>query len=132
MAEIAVVDASAMVDLLVGSPLAAAVETRLRGTELHTPAHFDAEVLSALGRLQRAGALSSRQVGTRLRLIADAPIQRHLLTPLLADTWKLRHNLRLVDALYVELASQLDAPIITTDSGLAGATSVAHLVGGRD
>ncbi len=32
--------------------------------------------------------------------------------------WNRRGNLRLVDALYVELAEQLDAPIITTDGRL--------------
>jgi predicted nucleic acid-binding protein len=42
-----IVDASAMVDLLVGSPVSVAVHERLRARELHAPAHFDAEVLSA-------------------------------------------------------------------------------------
>lgn len=128
VAEAIVVDASAMVDLLVGSPLASSVEARLRGHELHVPAHFDAEVLSALGRLQRAGEMTVRQVGTRLQSVATAPLERHLLAPLLADAWKIRHNLRLVDALYVELANRLDASIVTTDTGLAAATAVAQLV----
>ena len=132
MAEPVVVDASAMVDLLVGSTLAASIEDRLRGHELHVPAHFDAEVLSALGRLQRAGEMTVRQVTTRLQRVAAAPIQRHLLAPLLVSAWKLRHNLRLVDALYVELADRLDAPIVTTDSGLAAASPSADLLPGND
>jgi predicted nucleic acid-binding protein len=126
--ELAIVDASAMVDLLVGSPLAVAVQNRLRGHELHVPAHFDAEVISALGRLQRAGELSVRQVTTRLRRVAAAPLQRHLLGALLSGAWKLRHNLRVVDALYVELANRLDAPVITTDGRLAAASPVAELL----
>jgi predicted nucleic acid-binding protein len=129
MTEAAIVDASAMVDLLVGSPVATSVEARLRGRELHVPAHFDAEVLSALGRLQRAGEMTPRQVTARLQRVEAAPIRRHLLTPLLTDAWQLRHNLRLVDALYVALANQLDALIVTTDAGLASATPAAHLVG---
>lgn len=128
MAEAVIVDASAMVDFLVGSAVATSVEARLRGHELHVPAHFDAEVLSALGRLQRAGEMTTRQVSARLRHVAAAPVQRHLLTPLLTDAWKLRHNLRLVDALYVELANRLDASIVTTDAGLAAAASTAQLV----
>jgi predicted nucleic acid-binding protein len=128
MAEAVIVDASAMVDLLVGSAVATSVEARLRGHELHVPAHFDAEVLSALGRLQRAGEMTMPQVSARLRRVAAAPIQRHLLAPLLTDAWKLRHNLRLVDALYVELANRLDASIVTTDAGLAAATPTAQLV----
>lgn len=127
MAEPVVIDASAMVDLLVGSPVAASIEGGLRGHELHAPAHFDAEVLSALGRLQRAGELSVRQVTARLQRVGAAPIRRHLLAPLLTGAWKLRHNLRLVDALYVELANRLDAPIVTTDAGLAAASPAADL-----
>jgi predicted nucleic acid-binding protein len=123
-----IVDASAMVDLLVGSTAAASIERRLRGHELHVPAHFDAEVLSALGRLQRAGEMSVRQATPRLQRVSAAPIQRHLLAPLLTGAWKGRHNLRLVDALYVELANRLDAPIITTDAGLAAASPAADLI----
>lgn len=128
MADRLIVDASAMVDLLVGSPQGAAIRARLRGHELHVPAHFDAEVFSALGRLERAGALTARQVKSRIERLEVAPIQRHLLAPLLSGAWKRRHNLRLVDALYVELAHQLDSPIITTDSGLAAASSAAVLI----
>jgi len=117
-----------MVDLLVGSPIAAAVHNRLRSHELHVPAHFDAEVLSALGRLQRAGELTVRQVTIRVQRVAAAPLQRHLLAPLLAGAWKLRDNLRLVDALYVELANRLDALVVTTDARLAAASPAADLV----
>ena len=130
MAETVIVDASAMVDLLVGSPLAEPIETRLRGHELHAPAHFDAEVLSALGRLQRNGDMTARQVTARVQRVANAPIERHLLNPLLEGTWKRRHNLPLVDGLYVELAHHLDATIVTTDSGLASATPAAELISG--
>lgn len=132
VADPVIVDASAMVDLLVGSGPAGTIEARLRGHELHVPAHFDAEVLSALGRLQRAGHMTDRQVKARLQRVAAAPIQRHLLAALLAGAWKLRDNFRLVDALYVELASQLDAPVVTTDAGLAAASPVAELVADDD
>lgn len=128
VAESVIVDASAMVDLLVGSPIAGAVQKRLRGHELHVPAHFDAEVLSALGRLHRAGELTVHQVTSRLQRVAAAPIQRHLLAAVLAGAWNLRSNLRLVDALYVELASQLDAPVVTTAARLAAASPVAELL----
>lgn len=131
MAEEAIVDASAMVDLLVGSPAATAIRNRLRGHELHAPAHFDAEVLSALGRLHRGGHLTARQVGRRIQGLVAAPIQRHPLPPLLAGAWKLRHNLRLVDAVYVDLAARLEAPIVTTDTGLAAASRSAEHVTGK-
>ena len=128
MAEALVVDASAMVELLVGSNLAGAIQTRLQGSELHVPGHFDAEVLSALGRLHRAGDLTARQATERIELVASSPIGRHPLAPLLRGAWRRRQNLRLVDALYVELASQLNAAIVTTDRGLAAASRRARLI----
>ncbi len=91
----------------------------MRGNELHAPAHFDAEVLSALGRLHRDGHLSPTDVSVRLELLQRLPVRRHQLSQLLTGAWNRRGNLRLVDALYVELAEQLDAPIITTDGRLA-------------
>jgi predicted nucleic acid-binding protein len=128
MSERAIVDASALVDLLVGTSLANEVADRLRGHELHAPAHFDAEVLSALGRLHRAGHLTARQTKARIERLATAPVERHALSTLVVGAWKRRHNLRLVDALYVELADQLDMPIITTDTGMAAATTTAELL----
>ncbi|HEY6429024.1 MAG TPA: type II toxin-antitoxin system VapC family toxin [Acidimicrobiales bacterium] len=131
MADRVIVDASAMVDLLTGSPVSQAVRDRLHAQELHAPAHFDAEVLSALGRLQRGGHLSPGQVEERIDRLATAPIDRHTLPPLLAGAWSLRQNLRLVDALYVELARQLEVAIATTDAGLAGASPFAELLAPR-
>ena len=130
MAKQTIVDASSMVDILVGSLSASAVRDRLQGCELHAPAHFDAEVLSALGRLHRAGHLTAQQAEARVEYAANAPIERHPLAPLLAGAWKLRHNLRLVDALYVELANTLNAPVVTTDAGLAAASQIAEYVSG--
>jgi predicted nucleic acid-binding protein len=123
-----VVDASAVVDLLLGTDLAVAVEYRLRGRELHAPAHLDAEVLSALGRLHRAGQLSEDEVTERLDIVSASPIERHELPGLLAGAWIRRHTLRLVDALYVELTEQLNGRLVTTDMHLATATDLAELV----
>lgn len=123
-----VVDASALVDVLVGAGPAPAVVEALRGAELHAPAHLDAELLSALGRLERAGRLSVSQVSTRIKRVETAPIERHHLTPLLAGAWSRRRNLRLVDALYVELASQLGARVVSTDAALARASTMVTLI----
>lgn len=117
-----------MVDYLVDSPLAGSVADRIRGSEIHVPVHFDAEVLSALGRLHRAGSLTEADVAERVDLTAEAPFQRHLLAPLLAGAWVLHRNVRLVDALYLELASRLEVPVVTTDSGMASASPAAELI----
>jgi predicted nucleic acid-binding protein len=123
-----VIDASAMVDALAGTPVGPAVTARLRDHTLHAPAHFDAEILSALGRLQRAGMLTVRQVRIRLQRLRAAPIQRHLLAPLLTGAWRRRHNLRLVDALYAQLADDLGVTLVTTDTGLSVAVAHSELV----
>ncbi len=125
MPERVVIDASAMVDYLVDSPLAGLVADRIKDSEVNVPAHFDAEVLSALGRLQRGGDLTENEVEQRVDLTAQAPFQRHLLAPLLTGAWALHHNVRLADALYIELADQLDATIVTTDSAMASGTTGA-------
>lgn len=123
-----VVDASAMVDALAGTAVGPVVTARLRDHTLHAPAHLDAEVLSALARLQRAGLLSVRQVGARVQRLQAAPIQRCLLAPLLTGTWRRRHSLRLVDGLYAQLADDLGVTLVTTDTGLSIAVARAELI----
>ena len=114
MAE-AVLDASALVDLLIADQRGLAVRRRIQEEQLHAPAHIDAEVLSALGRLYRSGGLSAQRVSVVLAELAAAPIVRHPLPDLLAGTWARRERVRLVDAVYLELADRLGVALITTD-----------------
>ena len=120
MAEV-VLDASAFVDLLLGNPLGVAVRARLAGQSVHAPGHVDAEVLSALGRLNRAGDLDDDAVTRLLGHVGDAPIERHPVRELMGGAWARRHQLRLADALYVELATARGAPLVTTDRRLRDA-----------
>lgn len=131
MAEVAeaVADASALVDLLLGNDQGEAVNRRISGHALHAPAHVDAEVLSALGRLNRAGRIEADDVETMLHDLAAAPVQRHPVTSLLLGAWTRRHQLRLADALCVELAAFRGLPLITTDRRL-GPVSGVEVVGG--
>ncbi|WP_423917182.1 type II toxin-antitoxin system VapC family toxin [Candidatus Poriferisodalis sp.] len=125
--EVLIVDASAVVDLLIDASAADAIRARLRQNELHAPAHLDVEVLSAIGRLHRGGLLSAKQVTQRLEIFRRLPIRRHLLDPLLAAAWEYRHDLRLTDALYAALSDQVGMPIVTTDRGLVAAVPQADL-----
>jgi predicted nucleic acid-binding protein len=124
MADDAVLDASAMVDLLLGGDLGEALRARLEGRRLHAPAHLDAEVLSALGRLHRGGNLEADEVNEMLGRVAGAPIKRHPLAESLRGAWARRHDLRLADALYVELAQSLNLRLVTTDRRLASAAGI--------
>jgi predicted nucleic acid-binding protein len=117
MAEV-VMDASALVDLLLGKEMGLAVRDRITGHRIHAPAHIDSEVLSAFGRLHRAGEVDSDQVDLMLRELTNAVIQRHALDALVVGAWNRRGQLRLADALYVELAASLSTPLITTDGRL--------------
>ncbi len=96
---------------------------------MHAPAHFDAEVLSALGRLQRGGALTVGQVDAALDELRRAPVTRHELTPLVVGAWARRETLQLADALYVELADTAGLKLLTTDQRLARAwPSAAEII----
>ena len=103
------------------------IRRRLQGCAVQVPAHFDAEVLSALGRLCRAGELTEMDASELLGALRRAPFSRHLLQDLTGGAWSRRNTHRLVDALYVELAEQLQVPLITTDNRLANSYPQAEL-----
>lgn len=115
-------DASAGVDLVLLTEAGEHVQHRIADAELHTAAHFDAEVFSALARLHRAGTIDAAQVAARLDLVSSLDIARAPITaPLLREAWSLRENVSARDALYVALARGLDAGLVTTDRRLARA-----------
>jgi predicted nucleic acid-binding protein len=123
-----VLDASALVEALIGTEVGGLVRARMQGRSLQAPAHLDAEALSALGRLHRAGALPEQTVIGCLEDLASAPIARHPVADLLNGAWLARDRFRLVDGLYVELSRSLGAPLLTTDGRLARAYEHAEMI----
>ncbi|HSU35489.1 MAG TPA: type II toxin-antitoxin system VapC family toxin [Propionibacteriaceae bacterium] len=123
-----VIDASALVDLLLGEPASERIADRIERSSLHAPAHIELELLSAFGRIGRSGQLTSAEVDLRLRAAESVPIHRHALDGLSAGAWRRRQSLRISDAFYVELADQLAVPLITTDLRLARATPRAEAI----
>ena len=97
------------------------------GHTLRAPAHIDAEALSALRRLNRAGEITADAVHSMLEHVSSAPIIRRPLAGLLVGAWGRRGSLRLADALYVELASSLGVTMITTDARLE-AVALAEVI----
>jgi predicted nucleic acid-binding protein len=81
--EVVVLDASAMVDLLTGRSAASPIRLRLRDTAIHVAAHFNAEVVSALGRLSRSGQLTDGDVAELLGTLRRAPFARRGLQDLI-------------------------------------------------
>ena len=81
-----------------------------------------------MGLLHRAGDLGAEDVEAKLRHLIAAPIQRHDVSELLVGAWSRRHRMRLVDALYVQLAVLRDLPLVTTDRRLRAAPSTDVVV----
>ncbi len=120
-----VIDAAALLDLMVATDVGHLLDLRLDGCLLHAPSHIDAEVLRGLGRLEHAGILSAYRALDLVGSVAGAPIERHPLPPLIEGAWRYRHELRMEDAFYVELARSLGLTLVTTEPSL---TRVAHPV----
>jgi len=120
-----VLDASAVIDLLVRSDEGERVRRRLvDDTEatLITVAHLDAEVFSGLARLHRAGELAAEEVDELLQRLARLDVRRLPIGGALLDAaWRMRDNIAARDALYVAAARALDCGLLTTDRRLARA-----------
>ncbi|MGH7115424.1 MAG: type II toxin-antitoxin system VapC family toxin [Stellaceae bacterium] len=117
------VDASALLEALLRTPAAAAVEERLfdpRHT-LHAPHLIDVEVAQVLRRYAATGQIEPGRSRDALSDLSDFPLHRYPHDVLLPRVWELRHNLTAYDAVYVALAEALDALLLTRDRRLAGA-----------
>ncbi|MBO3083054.1 type II toxin-antitoxin system VapC family toxin [Cellulomonas sp. zg-ZUI188] len=113
-----VVDASAVVDFLL-DPDRLRERFRAGGDDLHAPAHIDVEVLSALRRLAQRGTLTEGRARGAVDDLADLPLTRYEITPLLRRSWELREQVSAYDAPYVALAEALGATLVTRDARLA-------------
>jgi len=120
-----VLDASAVIDLLVRSDDGERVRRRLASdadATLISVAHLDAEVVSGLARLHRAGELAAIEVDELLRRLARLDVRRVPIGGALLDAaWRMRDNIASRDALYVAAARDLDCGLLTTDQRLARA-----------
>lgn len=121
-----------VVDLICDFPAAEVFRGALASADaVAAPAHLDAEVLSALGRLKRDGQLT--RGAERVEALATFGATRWPLGPLLWPAWALVDRIATRDALYVALAASLDAVLVTTDGrlrrGAAGIVAVAEPAG---
>ena len=118
-----VVDASALLEFLLQTPLGTRVEARLfrDEDEFHSPDLVDVEVTQGLRRLVRAGEVSPGRAAEAIEDLAGLDLHRHAHLDLLTRAWKLRENVTAYDAMYVALAEALDAPVVTCDTPLAKA-----------
>lgn len=118
-----VLDASAIVELVLGSRPGAVVRRRLADPRisLHGPELVDLEVLNVVRRYLLAGSLEPARAAAAVRNLVDLDLERHRHGPLLGRIWSWRSNLTSYDASYVTLAEVLGAPLLTADRRLANA-----------
>jgi predicted nucleic acid-binding protein len=125
-----VLDASAIVELLLGTNPGRAIAARIADPALglHVPHLADIEVAQALRRYVREGALDAASAASALEDLRSLDLERHAHEPLLDRIWALRENLTAYDGAYVALAEALDTILLTCDGRLARAPGVARRV----
>ena len=120
-----VLDSSAVVEWLLGLPLANDVADRITAADsLHAPALLDVEVAQVVRRYAASGEITPQTGERALKALAELDAVRYTHELLLPVIWKLRDNLTAYDAAFAALAAALDAPLVTLDTRLARALSL--------
>jgi predicted nucleic acid-binding protein len=124
---VSVLDASAVVELLLATELGRAVAARIGDPRLslHAPHLLDVEVAQALRRYVRGGDLDDEAAAAALEDLRSLDLDRHSHEPLLERVWALRENMTAYDAVYVALAEALDTTLLTCDGRLQRAPGMA-------
>jgi predicted nucleic acid-binding protein len=117
-----VIDASAGVEIVADTRRGRALARLLPvGAEGWVPEHFYAEVLAVLRRQFLGERLSESQATVAVARLGSWHLRHASIAPLVPAAWSYRHNLTAADALYVALAEQLGASLLTDDQRLAQA-----------
>jgi predicted nucleic acid-binding protein len=119
-----VVDASALVELLLQRERAPAVLQAVGDIQMAAPDVINPEILWALRRRERAGTLRADRAAQAVEDLLDAPLRRFPTLPLLPAVWKLRANVTSYDACYVALARELGCALVTADRKLSRAPNL--------
>jgi predicted nucleic acid-binding protein len=121
---VSVVDASLLIDVLVGLPAGRPWRRWVAISEaLAAPDCAGVELGRYLRRHTLSGELDPNDAEHSLSLLWALRIETYPTGPLLADAFALRENFTFDDALYVALARLLDEPLATTDARLARAAA---------
>jgi predicted nucleic acid-binding protein len=119
-----VIDASALVELLLGTDTGERVERAIGEAMLMAPDIVNPEVVQSLRGLERGGKLSGARAATAITRLVESELSRVPTAVLLKDMWSLRANLSSYDACYVALARALDCPLLTVDRRLTRAPDI--------
>jgi predicted nucleic acid-binding protein len=118
-----VVDASAVLEGLKGSPQGIRFQDRLldRAQRLQAPHLIDLEVVQTLRRWHVQAGLSDDAAARMLAVYRLIPIRRYGHADFLPRAWELREHATAYDAVYIALAEALDVPLLTADRRWASA-----------
>jgi len=118
-----VLDASAVVELVLKTDLGSKVAERVRAPQesLHAPHLLDVEVAQVLRRFVLRGLVEEERAAEALLDLRDLDVTRYPHDVLLPRMWQLRENFSAYDAAYLALAESLDALLLTTDQRLSRA-----------
>lgn len=114
-----VIDASVVLEILLGTALGRRFETELfaRTGSWNVPHLLDTEVLQVLRRLVRARRVDAERALLALEDLLHLDLVRHGHAELASRVWELRSNLTAYDATYLALAEALGATLVTGDRG---------------
>ena len=122
MADVIVVDASCLYEVVIDTERSESIRTRLAADPDHAaPQVVDIEVFSLIRRDNLTGQLDDTLAGLAVEDLRSWPGERYGHRALLERAWDLRHTVRGWDAAYVALAEALDATLLTLDQRLANA-----------
>ncbi len=123
VADLIIVDASALYEVLIGTDLGETIGQRLAAAgELAAPHVIDVEVLSTIRKDEMLGDIDRTTAHQAVEDLAVWPGERYDHRPFLPRVWELRTNVRTWDAMYVALAEALGGSVLTTDARLGNAT----------
>jgi predicted nucleic acid-binding protein len=115
-----VVDASAMIEVLLGTPIGDRILDRVTGlASRHAPHLLDVEVAQVMRRFVSGKRMSPERARVAILDLGEFPLQRHPHWSLLERVFDLRANLTAYDAVYLALAESMSVPLITCDEALA-------------
>jgi predicted nucleic acid-binding protein len=113
-----VVDASAMIDLLIGSERADQLASIL-DDDLFAPDLLITEVFAFLRRMTARSSISPAAADELADVFRSAPVEYMPVWPHAQRVWALRHTVSPYDASYVAVAEDLGTALVTTDVHLA-------------
>jgi predicted nucleic acid-binding protein len=116
-----VIDASALVELLLRTVIGDRVEEAVSDAELVAPDVVNPEVVQALRGLERGGKLTGERASVAIARLSESNISRVATRMLLWEMWAMRANVSAYDACYLALARALSCPLLTADRALARA-----------